>query len=349
MQEFTSLKPLHHPRDIVIRLVIVVVLAEFFIMLLIGFAAPLLSGYVSDVFWDYADSVLLAIIIVPASFYLVWRPMEAQQFLLEQQNDKLNRLTTQLREDESLLMTHHQQALENLQRLIEVEKLSSLGTMVGGVAHEINNPLMGILNYVEFARDNAGDAKSKQVLEDTLHEIHRIKKIVANMLVFIRPDSAHPEYCDAREAVARTLTLLEGALKNNAIHIRVEMEPDLPPVKCGAGSLQQILINLILNSRDALAGQAEQAIHITGVHEDGEIILSVCDNGPGIPEAIRDKIFDPFFTTKPIGQGTGLGLSVSRQLVEQAGGTIRIYPRDSYGCCLRVTFDAFFEHTRVTD
>ena len=343
MKKISSMKPLHNPRDIVIGLVIVVMAAEFSIMLLIGFLTPLLGDYVPDVFWDYADSVLLAIIIVPALFYLVWRPMEDQQIILGKNNEELNRVTARLREDESLLMAQHQQALENLQRMIEVEKLSSLGIMVGGVAHEINNPLMGILNYVEFARDNAADPKAKKVLEDALHEIHRIKKIVANMLVFIRSDSTHQESCNAQETVTRTLSLLEGELRKSAVQIRVEMNEDLPPVKCDAGSLQQVLVNLILNARDALAGQAGQAgqsIRIAGIHEDGKVVLSVCDNGPGIPEAIRHKIFDPFFTTKPVGKGTGLGLSVSRHLVELAGGTIKLYQQDSYGCCFRVAFSA---------
>ncbi|NNM80350.1 MAG: hypothetical protein HKM01_07845 [Gallionella sp.] len=343
MNKPSSLVPIHNPRILVIRLGLVIMAAEFTIMLLIGFLAPLLGAYVPDAFWDYADPLLLVLIIVPASFYLVLRPMEAQQLVLEQQNAELNRLTAQLREEESLLTAQHQQALDNLQHLIEVEKLSSLGIMVGGVAHEINNPLMGLINYVEFAHDHTADPKSKQVLEDALHEIQRIKKIVANMLVFLRSDVTHQESCSAQDIVARTLVLLEGELKKGDVQVEVDMEPYLPPVKCNAGSLQQVLVNLILNARDALAGQAEQHIRITGVDDDGKVVLSVCDNGPGIPEAVRDKIFDHFFTTKPVGKGTGLGLSVSRHLVEQAGGTIKLYSENGFGCCFRVTFDIFFD------
>ncbi|MBW8079223.1 MAG: hypothetical protein GJU76_14380 [Gallionella sp.] len=343
MNNFNPIVPPHNPRDIVIRLIILVIVAEFMIMLLIGFLAPRLTEYVPDAFWDYADSVLLALIIVPASLQLVWRPMEAQQLVLERQNDELNRLAAKLREDESLLTAQHQQALDNLQNLIEVEKLSSLGTMVGGVAHEINNPLMGLLNYIEFAHDHTADPKTKQVLDDAMHEIQRIKKIVANMLVFLRSDVTHQESCSAQDIVARTLVLLESELRKGAVQVDVDMEPYLPPVKCDAGSLQQVLVNLILNARDALAEQAEQHIRITGVYEDGQVVLSVCDNGPGIPEAIQDKIFDHFFTTKPAGKGTGLGLSVSRHLVEAAGGTIKLYSKSGYGCCFRVTFDTFLD------
>ena len=311
-------------------------------MLLIRFVLePVLGGSIPDGFWDYADPILLVITVVPALFYLVLRPMQEQQLMCEMQNAELDRVTVRLREDESLLMERHQQALENLKRMTEVEKLSSLGTMVGGVAHEINNPLMGILNYVEYARDKADDPKSREVLGDALHEIHRIKKIVSNMLVFIRSDSAQQESCSVQETVARTLTLLEGELRKSAVHIQIEMDADLPPAKCAADSLQQVLVNLLLNARDALAGQAEQFVCITGKHEDGEIILSICDNGPGIPEAIRQKVFDPFFTTKPVGKGTGLGLSVSRHLVEAASGNISLHCNNGYGCCFRVVFATF--------
>jgi C4-dicarboxylate-specific signal transduction histidine kinase len=212
--------------------------------------------------------------------------------------------------------------------------------MVGGVAHEINNPLMGILNYVEYAKDKATDPKSQEVLGNALHEIHRIKKIVSNMLVFIHPNDTQLETCNAQEVVTRTLALLEGQLKNGAIQIQVDIASNLPPLQCDAGSLEQVLVNLLLNARDALSCQAEQRISIEGRHEQGQVLLSICDNGPGIPESLQNKVFDPFFTTKPVGKGTGLGLSVSRQLLEAAGGTISHYSANGYGCCFRVACTA---------
>jgi C4-dicarboxylate-specific signal transduction histidine kinase len=96
----------------------------------------------------------------------------------------------------------------------------------------------------------------------------------------------------------------------------------------------------LLNARDALSCQAEQRISIEGRHEQGQVLLSICDNGPGIPESLQNKVFDPFFTTKPVGKGTGLGLSVSRQLLEAAGGTISHYSANGYGCCFRVACTA---------
>ncbi len=231
-------------------------------------------------------------------------------------------------------------AEEARERMIQIEKLSSLGTMVGGVAHEINNPLMGVINYVEYARDKAVDAKSIEVLNNALHEIDRIRIIVQHMLVFVRADSDQRAMCDVHDSVKRTVDLLEGEFRKNALQLQVDLPVDLPQVKCSAGSLQQVLVNLLLNARDAIAGQTEQHITISGQHQNGEIILSVCDNGPGIGDDIRKKIFDPFFTTKPIGKGTGLGLAVSRQLLEEVGGSLSYNATQISGACFQLFLKA---------
>ena len=342
MKKFNSMKLGHTPLGIVIRLAVVVMAAEFTMLLLLGLVLkPMLGKYFPGIFWDYADSVLLSLIFFPTSFYLVFRPMKEQQLMLAKQNIELNHLAAQLREKEAKLLEQHRKTLESRERMIQIEKLTSLGTMVGGVAHEINNPLMGILNYVEYAKDKATDTKSIEVLDKALHEINRIKKIVSNMLVFIRPENAHQENCSVQETVKQTIALLEGELTKNAVQVRVELPEDLPPVRCGAVSLQQVLINLLLNARDAIAEQAEQRILIAGTYENGKIILSVCDNGPCIPDDIRQKIFDPFFSTKPVGKGTGLGLSVSRHLVEEVGGSINLQYEQGYGCCFHVVFASF--------
>jgi signal transduction histidine kinase len=227
---------------------------------------------------------------------------------------------------------------EARERMIQIEKLSSLGTMVGGVAHEINNPLMGVMNYVEYARDKAADAKSVEVLNNALHEIDRIRLIVQHMLVFVRADSDHQAICNVHDSVKRTASLLEGEFRKNAIQLQLDLPPDLPQIKCSASSLQQVLVNLLLNARDAIAGQAVQRITITGQYQEGEVTLTVCDNGPGVNEEIRNKLFDPFFTTKPIGKGTGLGLAVSRQLLEEVGGRLSYNENPAPGACFQLLF-----------
>jgi signal transduction histidine kinase len=236
--------------------------------------------------------------------------------------------------------TARRQVEEARTRMIQIEKLSSLGTMVGGVAHEINNPLMGVMNYVEYAKDKAIDPKSIEVLDSALHEIERIRVIVKHMLVFVRADSAHQAMCNIHDAVKQTAALLEGEFRKNAVQLQIDLPEDLPQVKCSASSLQQVLVNLLLNARDAIAEQKEQRITIRGQHEEGKVILSVGDNGPGINDEIRKKIFDPFFTTKPIGKGTGLGLAVSQQLVEEVGGSLSYDGKRGQGACFRLAFNA---------
>jgi C4-dicarboxylate-specific signal transduction histidine kinase len=140
------------------------------------------------------------------------------------------------------------------------------------------------------------------------------------------------------EAIRQTLLLLEGELNKNGIKVEVDAADDLPAIRCSADSLQQILVNLIINARDALADSQQPQIRVMLRPVDGMLELSVADNGPGIPQEVQTKIFDPFFTTKPPGKGTGLGLSVIRRLVQDVGGHIQVESLQGHGCCMRLRF-----------
>ncbi|PPD24708.1 MAG: hypothetical protein CTY22_10835 [Methylomonas sp.] len=236
----------------------------------------------------------------------------------------------------------YQQLQDNQERMLQIEKLSALGTLVGGVAHEINNPLMGVMNFVEFAAercDNHSDSgrQSREVLGQALQQIHRIKKIVANMLVFVRHRTVVGGVCTPAEVVEQTLLLLAGELRKAQISIVKHIATDLPDAGCSAESLQQILINLLINARDALRDQPEPIITLTAETNGQGLILSVADNGAGINDDTLKRIFDPFFTTKPPGQGTGLGLSVTRRLIQDVGGDIEVDTQPGQGCTMRLT------------
>jgi len=227
---------------------------------------------------------------------------------------------------------------ENQEHMLQMEKLSALGTLVGGVAHEINNPLMGVMNFVEFAADRSTDAKSKEVLDQALQQIHRIKKIVSNMLLFIHTRSVPSGNCRITEVIRQSLLLLEGELSKGGIAVEVDAADDLPAIRCSADSLQQILVNLIINARDALTDSSQPQIKIIVRPVEEMLELSVTDNGSGIPQDVQSKIFDPFFTTKPPGKGTGLGLSVIRRLVQDVGGNVQVESIYGHGCCMRLRF-----------
>ncbi|WP_415880396.1 AAA family ATPase [Methylomonas sp. TEB] len=235
----------------------------------------------------------------------------------------------------------YKQLQENQDHMLQMEKLSALGTLVGGVAHEINNPLMGVMNFVEFVSDRTEDAKSKQILAQALQQIQRIKNIVSNMLVFMHQKTTPTGSCSLEEVLGQTLLLLEGELRKTAIQVRTEIPENLPKLACTAESMQQILINLLINARDALSGIAQPEIEISVRCAEKMLELNIKDNGPGIPDEVQGRMFDPFFTTKPPGQGTGLGLSVTRRLIQDADGSIAVESRIGEGCCIRLKFPHF--------
>ncbi|MBS4049652.1 MAG: AAA family ATPase [Methylomonas sp.] len=233
------------------------------------------------------------------------------------------------------------QLQENQEHMLQMEKLSAMGTLVGGVAHEINNPLMGVMNFVEFVADRTDDPKSKQILEQALQQIQRIKKIVSNMLVFMRSKSVTGGHCCFSEVLEQSLLLLEGELRKAAITIEMDIPDTLPDIACPAECLQQILVNLLINARDALLDSAQPKIEIIAMLNGQTLAVSISDSGPGISQEVQSRMFDPFFTTKPPGKGTGLGLSVTRRLIQDIGGSINIESQPGAGCRIRLDFHIF--------
>ncbi|OAI29373.1 AAA family ATPase [Methylomonas koyamae] len=232
----------------------------------------------------------------------------------------------------------YKQLQENQDHMLQMEKLSALGTLVGGVAHEINNPLMGLMNFVEFAAERSEDPKSKHILQQAMQQIQRIKNIVSNMLVFMHNQTAQIGSCSLAEVLEQTLLLIGAELRKAGVEVRKELPAGLPNIGCSAESLQQILLNLLINARDALAGREQPVIEISATAAEKMLELTVTDNGPGISDEVQNRMFDPFFTTKPPGKGTGLGLSVTRRLVQDNGGSIAVESSIGQGCRIRLKF-----------
>ncbi|MDD5461820.1 MAG: ATP-binding protein [Methylococcales bacterium] len=158
------------------------------------------------------------------------------------------------------------------------------------------------------------------------------------MLVILHTSPTPSGTCQVAEIIRQSLLLLKGELSKNDIEVEVDVPADLPAIHCSADSLQQILVNLIINARDALADNPQPRIKIIVRHIEGVLELNVTDKGPGIQQDVQTKIFDPFFTTKPPGKGTGLGLSVTRRLVQDVGGAIQVESLHGHGCCMRLRF-----------
>jgi two-component system NtrC family sensor kinase len=213
------------------------------------------------------------------------------------------------------------------EQLLQQEKLAAVGQLVSGVAHELNNPLAGVLAYAQLllSSGSAHDADTRQAVETIHHEASRAAKIVSSLLTFARRQTSERADADINAILADTLALRRYALRAAGIELDVSLEPALPRTWADPFQLQQVILNLVTNAEQALAEWlGSRRIGVRTTHEGGDIVVRVSDTGPGVPDGESDRIFNPFFTTKPVGQGTGLGLSISDGIARQHGGQIRV-------------------------
>jgi len=231
---------------------------------------------------------------------------------------------------------------------IRTEKMASIGLLAAGMAHEIGTPLASIMGYAELA---AGEQLDSGTVQDYARRISedcaRIDRIVRGLLDYSRPRAATVESCDMRRLVLMTIEMLsqQGAFKE--IRLATDCEEGLPVVCIDPHQFQQVLINLLLNSRDAMAAGGKLAVRLksdTSRTLAGQsrscLRIDVLDNGSGIPEENLKRIFDPFFTTKPPGKGTGLGLAISARIIEGFGGRIEVQSRTGAGTCFSIWLPA---------
>ena len=221
------------------------------------------------------------------------------------------------------------------QQLIRSEKLASLGTLVAGIAHEINNPLGIIAGYSEALIDRAGDKtlRGLQEFEDfpeyleTIHnEIFRCKGILNSLLGFSRPSTGTFREIDINELIKEVILLVNHRAKKLRHNIELRLNRELPKIKADPGNLRQLFMNIIINSIyfTPSGGDITVSTEMNLQEAGSEIRVTVSDSGSGIPNDIIGKIFDPFFTTKPVGEGTGLGLAICHKIVEAHAGTIDV-------------------------
>lgn len=212
------------------------------------------------------------------------------------------------------------------QQLIQSEKMAALGQLISGVAHELNNPLTGVIGFAELLNAQCSDPIQRQYLSRVLADAERAAKIVRNLLSFARQRRPEKSYVDVNQVLERVLEFRAYELKVSNITLIKELQPELPPVFADPHQLEQVFLNIIINAEQALEEIDAQRIIVSRTSCDrnrAKVIVQFEDSGPGIPPEILPKIFDPFFTTKPVGRGTGLGLSLVYSIIQEHGGTIR--------------------------
>lgn len=252
---------------------------------------------------------------------------ESMNAMAERKEEALRALEEKLEEVERA-----QAALvEARDQLIRSEKLASLGRLSAGIAHEVGNPLASILGLLELSRDGAADP---ELIDRAMAETRRIREILRELLVYARKDEA--AIGDASEAIARAIELFSLQRESAELRIEREIPETLPPVRIAEARLTQLLLNILINARDAMAGADAANIKLTAAIESGALILFVDDEGHGIDEGDAPQLFEPFFTTKAAGEGTGLGLSIAATILEGVGGSISIENREHRGARVRI-------------
>ena len=223
-------------------------------------------------------------------------------------------------------------------QLRQQQKLEAIGTLAGGVAHEINNPINGIMNYAQLILDDVQENTNEaEFAREIIRETERVSVIVKNLLQFSRQEKQAHSYANVYDIIGQTISLIKTVIKKDQITLNVDLDNGLPDIKCRSQQIQQVLMNLLTNARDALNEKypdysENKIICVTCSQFANEgrrwIRIVVEDHGNGIPKVLEEKIFEPFFSTKPKDIGTGLGLSISFGIVKDHHGSLNIDSRE---------------------
>jgi PAS domain S-box-containing protein len=225
------------------------------------------------------------------------------------------------------------------QQIVRAERLATLGELAAGVVHELNNPLTSITVYAEYLVRKLESQGTEQADLEKLRRIgasaQRILRFSRDLVQYARPSGKETESVDLSAVVRQSVSICEHLVERGGIALAIEIDPQLPVVQAVGGQLEQVLINLITNAVHAVENGGKVVVRAQVASPDS-ILIEVADSGPGVPENDRDRIFEPFFTTKPDGKGTGLGLPIVRNIIDQHRGQISVAKSDLGGAAFRV-------------
>jgi signal transduction histidine kinase/ActR/RegA family two-component response regulator len=226
-------------------------------------------------------------------------------------------------EEQVRLRTEELEAAQS--QLVEAEKMSAVGVLVSGVAHELNNPLTGVIGFAQLLMMSDMDEKVRRDLETIAREAERCKKIVRNLQTFAREHKPQKDYVGINGIIESTLELRSYQLRVESIRVVTDLDPHLPKTMVDFHQLQRVFLNILINAHQAMESQGGGGdLIISSRCRDDRIIVEIEDTGPGIPPEHLGKLFDPFFTTKEVGHGTGLGLSICYGIVQEHHGKLSV-------------------------
>ncbi len=242
---------------------------------------------------------------------------------------EINQFTQNL---ETKVEERTQQLKAAQKKLLQSDRLASLGQLSASVAHEINNPVSGVLNLSMLMQRILKEdgippgriLEFRKYLGQVTNETARVGRIVSDLLAFSRRGKPQQAPADVNRIVSMTLSLVEHKMKLSNVAVQANLCESLPPAHCDPSQIQQVVLNLVLNAAEATQSRAERRVAVGTSFGGGMALITVSDNGEGIPPENLSKIFDPFFTTKPEGKGVGLGLAVSYGIIESHGGDIEV-------------------------
>lgn len=238
-------------------------------------------------------------------------------------------------EQERRLMEMKERVMVQERAMARVEKLVSIGQLAAGVAHEISNPLAGIDGLLQLMQ-RSPDKPRPEAVARLRDQVARINATVRQMTALAHPDLGRPEHVDPGVLIRETIDILRYDHRLREIAVDLDLAPDLPSLRINPRALQQALMNLLINAADALEQTDSPRIGVRVHAENGRLRIAIADNGPGIQDPDKDRIFEPFVTTKPVGQGTGLGLPISRELVAAQGGRLILESQPGSGAVFMI-------------
>lgn len=265
-------------------------------------------------------------------------------------NDEIGELATSFNQMAGGLIEREEKLNKANIALVQSEKMSAFGQLSAGIAHEVKNPLAGILGYAQLSkRKLEKDNPLYQNIDVIEKETKRCRDIIDNLMRFARYDKS--EYCEVglNDVVNDAATIVNHQLSLRNVSVEIQLQDNMPLIMGNPNQLQQVFMNLLINAQQAM-GKEGGKIHINSlVNSVDKIEISISDDGPGIPDEIKNNIFEPFFTTKKAGEGTGLGLSVSYGIIQDHNGDIMVEDGKNGGTVFRVIFPTLSSSTREAE